>query len=116
MKTFITGDRSLGPLYPALVAVQMIKLASLGVKIVTGENTGVEQLVRSYGALAGLDIEVAAGGKAEFDERHAALAADNIPVILIHSDPAESSVYASVARTAFPDDDVRLVTLADLVV
>ena len=112
--TFITGDRMLSPVYPPLVAVEMLRAVAQGDKIATGENDGVEAIVREFGKLAGIDVSVREGDKAAFDARHEALVKDEIPVVMIHVDPHESSVYASLARTT-PDDAVRLVTPLDLV-
>lgn len=113
MKVFITGDRSMNEIYPAIVMVEMLKAAHAGSEIVTGDNLGIEILVRSFGELAGVPVEVICGS--EWDTRHELLKSLEIGVVAIHGAPFESSVVRSLT-SIMPDSELRIVTPADLFV
>lgn len=119
-KLFLTGDRSFSPIYPGLVVVQMFKAALRGDKVMTGDNPGVEQLVRDIAAEVGLDIEVVATsfhavtGKPGWDVRHKQLAdAGDIKVMVFHVEPMASSVVKSV-MAVMPEDRYELLTPVEL--
>src|SRR4051812_12356231 len=115
-KVFITGDRSQGPFYIPLVAIELLRAVNDGDEVATGENGGVEQIVRDVAERAGVHIRVVPGDKSMFAERHAALAKEGYTVVVVHSAPEASSLLPSVLE-AFPaDNDVRIVTHADLMV
>lgn len=121
-KVFITGDRSLSPAYLPLVSIEMLRAVASGVKVVTGDQPGVEALVRELARAAGIEVEVVTLAVVsdkptadEWDARHTALVEAEIEVIAVHSDPHASSVVKSLFRTT-SDDAVRVVTPADLLV
>lgn len=118
MTVFITGDRSLSPVYPALVAVEMLRAVAQGDKIETGDNGGVELIVREFAKLAGIEVSVLEGDKSTFDARHAALAVAGTPLVVVHADAHASSMIPSIlsAYGDAGDDLVRIATPADLVV
>lgn len=120
MKVFITGDRSMTPFYPGFVAVEMLRALGNGDTLATGALDGVEAVVRELGAQAGLaDLELwghqlTDEGKPDFDELFARLAKDeDVRVVVIHFDPAVSSVVGALFRN-FADDRVTLRSPADL--
>lgn len=119
MITFITGDRSMAIFYPGQVAVEMIRALGQGNGIATGENDGVEAIVRALANEAGVEIGIVTNpetplenGKVDWDARHATLP-DHMTVVGVHADPHDSRVLQSVLRVV-PDDRVRLVTAVDL--
>lgn len=115
-KTFITGDRSMGPAYPILVSAAMLRAVAQGDAIATGENGGVEEMVRGLGQLAGIQVEVIPGGKPDFDTRHAAVYESGAKAVVIHVDPHASSLTPSLlsAFAGADDDRVTLMGVQDL--
>lgn len=97
----ITGDRSLSPVYPILVAVEMLRAVAAGDTVSTGDTErGVDLVVSQMGALAGVEVLVA--GSVPADSQ----------VVFVHSDPHSSSRIAPFLA----DDAVRIATPADLLV
>ena len=119
MKVFITGDRSMTPFYPGFAAVEMLRALGGGDSLATGSLEGVEAVVRELASQADVPLEqwahVETGeGKPDFDELFARLAEDaDVRVVVIHFDPAVSSVVAALFRH-FDDDRVTLRSPADL--
>jgi hypothetical protein len=116
-RLLITGDRTLSPVYPTMVLVEMLRAVSNGQDIITGTNDGVEALVRSAGQEADVPVAVIENpttpeGWIDWDARHAGISEDTT-VLVIHADVHESRVGKSVLNTV-PEDRVKLVTLADL--
>lgn len=120
MKVFITGDRSMTPFYPGFVAVEMLRALGEGNTLATGALDGVESVVRELAAQADVQVEQwghlvrEEDGKPDFDELFARLAKDeDVRVVVIHFDPAVSSVVGALFRH-FADDRVTLRSPADL--
>lgn len=119
---FITGDRMMAQVYPAMVMLEMLNAAAHGVAIMTGINDGVEALVRAVAEKAGISIEVVEqfplkdeanpGHWIDWDARHLGLP-ETCEVVSIHVDTHTCRVTMS-ALNVLPDERVRLVTLADL--
>lgn len=120
MTTFITGDRTPGPLYVPLVAVELLRAVAQGEAVQTGENGGVEEIVRELGSLAGIEVSVVPGTKAEFNTRHDTVASSGARAVAIHTEPHSSSLIPSLLQSfsnaGRSDDAVRIVTHADLMV
>jgi hypothetical protein len=119
MNVFITGDRTPTLIYPGMVAIEMIRTLAAGDTVMTGDNAGVEEIVREIAKQAEVEVQVvpsthSADGKVQWDERHAFVA--SIPdtrVVAIHADPHSSSVVKSLFAT-MGDEAVTLRTTADL--
>lgn len=119
-RVFITGDRTGCLAYPALVAGQLLQAVAAGEQVVTGDNDGVEALVRGIAALGGVPVEVIetprdASGTADWDRRHRLVILDGegpARVVAIHVDPFTSKVVASALQQW--GDGLQLVTEADL--
>jgi hypothetical protein len=86
--------------------------------IATGDNDGVESVVRAFAETAEIPILVvptpinAETGKPDWDDRHRHLGEDTA-VVAVHADPHDSSVVKSLFAI-LADDRVRLVTLTDV--
>lgn len=111
-KVFFTGDRSMTPFYPGLVIIEMFKRALAGDTILTGENTGVEAIVRDVAQAVGLEVEVVSNADT-WDARHESLA-DDVQVLAFHFEPMASSVVQSLFRV-LPTERVTLVGELDVV-
>jgi hypothetical protein len=119
MNVFITGDRTPTPIYPGMAAIEMIRALGAGDKVVTGDNGGVEAMVREIAKQADVEVEVIASshtpeGKVDWDSRHVFLGSvPDMRVVAIHADPHASSVVKSLFAT-LGDDQVTLRTPVDL--
>lgn len=115
MTTFITGDRQLTVLYPGQVAVEIMRALAAGESIATGDNDGVESVVRAFADQAGFAVELVPTplleGDARWDARHSNLPAGT-KVVAVHADPMSSHVVTSAMRVV-PEELFRLVTPAD---
>ncbi len=110
---FITGDRSYALPYLPLVSIELLKAVKSGSQIVTGENSGVEEIVREFAHEAGLDISIVSN-RDSWDERHREVVAGlDADFVVVHVDAMESSVARSVLEVA-ASDRVHLVTMAEM--
>lgn len=95
----ITGDRTLSPAYPLLVAVEMLRAVAQGDAIFTGDTErGVDALVQELGKLSGVEVTATDA------------LGESASVVFIHVDPHTSSRI----KPFLGDDTVRIVTMADL--
>lgn len=122
MKVFITGDRSAHPAMFGFAAIELLRAVGRGETVVTGESAGIEDAVRQIAKQADIEIEVALdpplgdNGKPDWDVRHKALAAqEDVRFVLIHSDPMDSRIGASLMRCV-GDERLTIVTPADLLI
>lgn len=109
-RVLLTGDRSANIMMMGFVALEMLRACARGDDIVTGDNAGVESMVRSLAERTGVKVEVLEGGK-PWDARHEAMRDGHgvETVVVIHGDPLSSSMYPSICET-WGDDAVTLVT------
>lgn len=116
MNVFITGDRSESIVYPTLVMFEMLRaVGAAGATVFTGDSeTGVERFVREIAERCEVEV-VVVNRYTDIPEYHALIAPMVDEVVAIHADPHSSSVIASLMAT-FGDDDLRIVTPADLLV
>lgn len=119
MTTFITGDRSPALIYGGMAAIEMIRAMGHGELIATGDNEGVEAMVRQIAEQAGVEIEIVESsrtpeGKVDHAARAAYVEEAYTKVVAIHADPHDSRVIQALL-TAFEDSErLRLVTPVDL--
>lgn len=116
-KLFLTGDRSFSPIYPGLVVIEMFKASLRGDEVMTGDNPGVEALVREIAEQVGLGLTVVPSttcddGRVDWDTRHKSLA-DDVAVRVFHVEPMSSSIVKSALRT-LSDERVEIVTPVEL--
>lgn len=111
MKVFLTGDRTMDPLFAVLAANEVLK--ELGAvypqvvaqDVVTGDLAGFEAAVRYLLPTARIvpsqrRIE---DGKVDLDDRHGEALKDADVCWLVHPDPLDSRIYGSAVK--FWDDD-----------
>lgn len=119
---FITGDRSdANPFFAGYIALRMLGAAGQRKNIMTGDNAGVESLVRRIADDADFPVEVVPSplgddGKVDWDARHVNIAEavkDGLEVLVVHADPMASRITPSALRV-FGDDAVRIATELDL--
>lgn len=113
---FITGDRSgANPFMAGMIAMEMLRAAGAGDKIVTGDNPGVEEIVRKIADDADLAIDVVQSPRVDgsehidWDRRHRRLRDDEVKIVLFHVDPMSSRVGRSL-MSIMPDDQLKLVS------
>ncbi len=115
-KVFLTGDRSMPEVLAVLPTVaqitQLRKEFGPDVELVTGTNSGFENVVRLVCEAMDvpvLTLEQSTGedGKPDWDARHGQLT-DFDRVVFVHGDPLSSSIGKSL--TQFVDDE-KLVLL-----
>lgn len=120
---FITGDRMMTPLYPGQVAVEMLRALAHGKNIATGDQLGIEEVVRVIGKLSEVEVEVVNSPImdvpeqwVDWDTRHKALLErDGLEFVAIHVDPLSCTGVKSVLMTV-PEDRLRLVSLEDFLI
>ncbi len=122
MRVFITGDRqdadvtSLGQ-----VAIELLKAAGRGDAVSTGDNEGIESLVRRVSDETGFPVEVLESprlgsdsefsGYVDWDTRHQLIKDMDSRVVVIHQSPSNSRILSSLDRV-FADDEAERVSLA----
>lgn len=120
MTVFITGDRSMSPTYPTLIAVEMLRALAAGEDLVVTDQPGaVSMLTRGLAQQAGVELSTVKPLEGEdLDEFHRATmdAYDITEVVVIHDAPESSSTYKSLARVVADDNKLRLVSYVDLMV
>jgi hypothetical protein len=115
MTVFITGDRSLDALNPGFVAVEMLRALAKGEDIMTGDNGGVEAVVRTLAEQAEFPVIVVASPKNEagytdWDARHQGLS-DEVRVLFVHSEPMSSRIGHSLVAS-LPEERVQMLSPA----
>jgi hypothetical protein len=116
---FITGDRTPTVAYPLLVALELMRALKEGQKIVTTDATGVAACVRDLARMADVEVDVIPlpANKESYPDYHLAVAnAFNPDFVAIHVDPHSSSIIMSLIAMTHADDNLRIVTHADLTV
>lgn len=104
-------------IYPGQVAIEIMRALANGDDIATGDNDGVESIVRAFAESAEFACTIfptptnAETGKPDWDVRHAHLP-DGMDVLVVHADPHASHVVASVFKV-LDEDHVRLVSTLD---
>lgn len=125
MQVFITGDRSqysVGLI--GFVAIELLRAAGRQDTVLTGDNPGVEAIVRRLADDSGFPVTVVESPRdsdnpqyVDWDARHERLKETDARVIVIHGQPESSRIGRSVERT-FGDagqDRVTFVSLIDLI-
>jgi hypothetical protein len=113
MNVFITGDRSLSPLYTPLVAIEMLRAMNAGKHVVTTDSNGVAHIVRDLAQRSGVEITVLpAPISGDWEEYHENVVRVYQPeeIVAVHVDPLASSVLKSLLNR----DELRVVTHAEL--
>lgn len=118
---FITGDRKFSPVYLPLVYDTMLTALAKGDTISTGNQGGVEEVVRVVAERNGVTVQVIEAttgedGKVDHVARAKSLAHPSSGVdeiVAVHADPLTSSVIRALLDHA--DDKTRLTTVADLI-
>lgn len=113
MKIFITGDRSLNPVISvaALAKVAPMLPVESEADLYTGDLGGFEAAVRFL--FPGVNIVESSpleNGKPDLDKRHEHVRGLVDAAVLVHPDPLDSRVYASLV-SHFEDDALQVVTL-----
>lgn len=113
MKFFLTGDRSLDPVTSVAAAVQVIAALPVAdvTDVYTGDLNGVERAVRYL--LPGVNVIESLAtddGKPNLNERHERVRSLVDGAVLIHPDPLDSRIYASLVEF-FGDEDLQVVTV-----
>lgn len=118
---FLTGDRMMALPYPGQVMLELLRAVNEGKQIMTGTNDGIEALTRAFCEQAGVPVIVVEqmplqtpenpGHWIDWDKRHLSLPED-CEIVSIHVDHHTCRVTMSALNVR--GDDVRLVTLADM--
>jgi len=111
-RIFLTGDRSLDPAASLVLAASTISQLGLEgaasgepIELVTGDNKGFEQSIRSFCDALKIPYETYPTGvnpdtgKPAWDTRHEMVNLTCDQVIFLHVDPQSSSIGASLFRT-----------------
>lgn len=104
-------------IYPGQVAIEIMRALANGDDIMTGDNDGVESVVRAFSESAEFPVHVvptphqSETGVADWDSRHQHLG-DGVNVVVVHADPHASHIVRSLFNVV-DEDRVRLVTTTD---
>jgi len=117
---FITGDRMFSPIYVPLVFTEMLRASVNGDIVSTGDQEGIEGIVRLIADEVGMSIDVlpaqrGADGKVDHAVRAQMLnhpSSGVTSIVAVHADPMASSVTKALMEYA--ENKVRLVSPLDL--
>jgi hypothetical protein len=113
MKIYLTGDRSMNPVIAVAAAAQVAAMLPVEdvTDLYTGDLGGFESAVRYL--VPGVNIVESLAtdaGKPDLHELHGRVRPMVDAAVLVHPDPLDSRVYASLVEF-FEDDALQVVTL-----